>query len=130
MPVSCQKEKKNHLVLQRRNRTRRLKLKECTPSPSIKRTSQSSLRGNYGTLLQLDFTLSLFSSPFPNFTQSLILPAVFLFDLFFSSAVKVFIPTTFTHTLEFGTAQLVWFSADSQWDFFYVQRPERVQSHL
>lgn len=52
------------------------------------------------------FALSSFRFPFPNFTQSLILPAAFLFGLLFSSSVKVFIPTTFTHTLQFGSAQL------------------------
>lgn len=50
------------------------------------------------------FCIKLVSSPFPNFTQYLILPAVFLFDLFFSSAVSLHSNNVHSHTW-------VWYSS-------------------
>lgn len=95
---------KNHLLPQLRNWSRRLTWKECTRLPSINCTSQSSLRGNYGTLslLRIQHAPIFFCQLH---TVSRVVSCISVCPLF-SSAVKVVIPTTFNHILQFGSAQL------------------------
>lgn len=76
------------------------------------------------------FAFSMLLSSFANFTQSLVLSAVFQFVPFFLLQSRS--SSRQRSITYFSLVQLssVWFSAGSEWDFFYVQRPERVQSHL
>lgn len=130
VPLSCQKI--ISCFSEGTDWTRRLKLKECTQPPlnqlykpvEPQRELWNAAAAAVTSRILLFKLVPIFICPLHTVFQSLHFQLA-AFPLQLRSSFR---QLSLTH---FSLVQLssVWFSAGSQWDFLYVQQPERVQSH-